>query len=288
MGSSSSSRNQRTLRGHENEHKVTFIIFSCCDFFRVEQVFLRYKLSFHSDRECSHGALLWCGVTLNLNAIGGISVSSEKKTPDKGPYLQILTMEEDMDTITINLNIENGKLKSGTVQQAAPIISDPKQGAFKGGCGNSGNWNSGHENSGHRNSGCGNSGDGNSGHGNSGNWNSGYGNSTNRETGIFCNEPGSIRAFNKPTNLKFEEIDHPSLAEFDINEWVPEDRMTNEEKIANPKFFTTKGYLKRLEFKEAWNRFWERTSAANKQKFFMLPNFDAEIFYQITGIVVSK
>lgn len=67
---------------------------------------------------------------------------------------------------------------------------------------NTGDWNSGHRNSGHRNS--------------------GYGNSTNRESGIFNSKQGTVRMFNKETNLTWDEIDHPHFDEFYLTEWIQE------------------------------------------------------------------
>jgi hypothetical protein len=166
---------------------------------------------------------------------------------------------------------------------------------------NSGSWNFGNCNSGNYNSGYRNSGDGNSGHGNSGNWNSGvrnsgnfnsghwnsgYGNSTDRESGIFNSEEPTIRMFNKPTNLKWDEIDHPHFREFYLTKWIPEENMTDEEKEANPEYDIRKGYLKTFDYKEAWANFWKDTDEENRRKFLALPNFDANVFKDITGIDV--
>ena len=154
---------------------------------------------------------------------------------------------------------------------------------------NSGNWNSGYGNSGNRNSGYGNSGNRNSGNWNSGYRNSGYGNSTNRESGIFCSQEGKVRMFNKLTDLTWDEIDHPHFDEFYLNKWIPEDKMTNEEKIAEPNFYVKQGYLKTFSWQEAWANFWKDTDETNRQKFLNLPNFDPEVFKEITGIdVITK
>jgi len=157
---------------------------------------------------------------------------------------------------------------------------------------NSGDWNSGYmnsgdRNSGDRNSGDSNSGDRNSGYRNSGDWNSGYGNSANRESGIFCSTQGKVRMFNKPTDLTWEEINHPHFNEFILNQWINEDNMTDEEKKSEPKFHVRGGYLKTVEYEEAWSSFWKDTDEENRQKFLDLPNFDQEIFKEITGIDVE-
>jgi len=139
-------------------------------------------------------------------------------------------------------------------------------------------------NTGIDNSGYWNSGDWNSGNRNSGDWNSGYGNSTNRESGIFNSEKPTIRMFNKPTNKKWDEIDHPSFDEYYLTKWVEEKDMTDKEKEADPEFHVRGGYLKTYTYKEAWSNFWKDTSEENRQKFLNLPNFDATIFLEITGI----
>ena len=171
-------------------------------------------------------------------------------------------------------------------------MKDTNTGVDNTGENNSGDWNSGNWNSGNWNSGVRNSGDGNSGDGNSGNWNSGvrnsgYGNSTDRESGIFCSEQGTVRMFNKPTNLKWEEINHPDFSDFKLNEWVSEDDMTDEEKKSEPNFYVMKGYLKTISWNDAWTKFWLETNEENRQKVLDLPNFDAVIFKDITGIDVA-
>ena len=133
-----------------------------------------------------------------------------------------------------------------------------------------------------------NTGDRNSGYGNSGDWNSGYGNSTNRETGIFNTTQEKIRCFNKETNLTWDEIDHPSFDEFYLNKWVSESNMTEEEKKNEPLFYVRGGYLKTYTWEEAWQNYWKDSDEEEKQKVLNLPNFDADIFKEITGIDVNK
>ena len=137
------------------------------------------------------------------------------------------------------------------------------------------------------NTGEGNTGDRNSGNRNSGNWNSGYGNSSDRQSGIFNSTETTVRMFNKETNLKWDEIDHPHFNEFYLNRWIPESEMTDEEKKNDPQFFVRQGYLKTFEWNEAWSNFWKDTDEENRKKFLNLPNFDAKIFKEITGIDVD-
>ena len=138
--------------------------------------------------------------------------------------------------------------------------------------------NTGNRNSGNRNSGYGNSGDGNSGYGNSG-----YGNS-----GIFCTIEPSVFSFNKPTNKKFSEISHPDFSNYILTEFVESKDMTQSEKEKFPDHGNVGGCLRTYTYKEMWARGWAKDSDENKRKFKNLPNFDADIFLEITGIDVRS
>ena len=127
----------------------------------------------------------------------------------------------------------------------------------------------------------------NTGKGNSGNWNSGYGNS-----GMFNSDEPFARMFNKPTTVKLSVFvgspAYPDFSDFQICYWIESSMMTDEEKKAFPTHETTGGYIKKIEYKEAWSVFWRKTSESNKAKILALPNFDAAIFKTITGIDVGQ
>ena len=158
---------------------------------------------------------------------------------------------------------------------------------------NSGNWNSGNWNSGDRNSGNCNSGDRNSGNWNSGNWNSGDWNKTSFSNGCFNTVSPKIYMFNKPTDWTLEhwlncraryllnQIDDCPL------EYVWFDSMTDEEKAAHPEAKTTGGYLKERTTADNARKWWAGLSADDRNIIFSLPNFDAAIFKEITGIDVD-
>ena len=164
---------------------------------------------------------------------------------------------------------------------------------------NSGNWNSGDSNSGNRNSGNWNSGNWNSGNcnsgnRNSGNWNSGDWNTTSFSNGCFNTVSPKIYMFNKPTDWTFEqwfncrarrllnEIDDCPL------EYVYLSDMTDEEKAAHPEAKTTGGYLKDRTTADNARKWWAGLSADDRNVILSLPNFDAAIFKEITGVDVSK
>jgi len=64
--------------------------------------------------------------------------------------------------------------------------------------------------------------------------------------------------------------------------------MTQEEKTNNPNSITTWWYLKPISYKEAWKNAWNWAELSEKKKVLDLPNFDNDIFLDITGINVKK
>ena len=60
--------------------------------------------------------------------------------------------------------------------------------------------------------------------------------------------------------------------------------MTDKEKKENKSAFVCRGYLKVYGYKEAWANLWKTLSDKEKNSFKTLPNFDAIIFEEITGI----
>ena len=70
------------------------------------------------------------------------------------------------------------------------------------------------------------------------------------------------------------------------NWWIFSEDMTDEEKKQHPEHETTGGYLKTVPFKTACRMMWDKLDAADRQKVLDLPNFDARIFKEVTGIEV--
>ena len=165
---------------------------------------------------------------------------------------------------------------------------------------NSGDWNSGDWNSGDRNSGDRNSGDGNSGYWNSGNWNSGDWNSGNRNSGdgnsgnfnsgnfnsgFFNTDSPLVRIFNKETNVPRDDIDFPKFLFFNLTVWVSYDTATDEEKeVHKIDIETCGGFTKAISYKEAFRLAWDKADKKEHNKLLKLPNWDNEIFKEISGI----
>ena len=165
-------------------------------------------------------------------------------------------------------------------------MSNKNTGDYNSGHFNSGNFNSGDYNSGDCNSGDYNSGDRNSGHFNSGDCNSGHFNS-----GWFNTNEPKMRFFNKDseyTCTEFSEKFGFVYPDLHICQWVDKEDMTDAEKKEVSGWNEVGGYLKTLNYKEAWAEYWGRASKSDKQFFMNLPNFDADIFKEITGIDVEE
>lgn len=162
---------------------------------------------------------------------------------------------------------------------------------------NSGNWNSGNGNTGNLNPGRRNTGDLNFGAWNSGNYNTGYyntgsWNSGDRNTGFFSTLTPKVDIFEKPSEFTYEQaLSIPGIEVLNRaymnNWWVYSEKMTDEEKAAHPEHETTGGYLKSIPFKDACALMWSKLSDDEKRKVLEIPNFDADIFYRITGIKVG-
>ena len=150
--------------------------------------------------------------------------------------------------------------------------------------------NSVNRNTGYCNSGYYNSGYYNSGSYNTGNYNSGYWNSCNRETGFFnSKETETIRVFNKTCLLSdWEKAVKPEfIYNVNPNVWVEYDEMNDEEKQQHLKAFVSEGYLKTITYKEAWKNAYEKATKEDIKLLKALPNFDANVFLEITGIEIE-
>ena len=163
---------------------------------------------------------------------------------------------------------------------------------------NTGNWNTGDCNTGEHNTGDCNTGDKNTGNWNTGdkntgNWNTGDWNSCNQSTGCFCTEQQPIMFFNKPSTWSLEDW-YRSEARIlmnqipkDVVEWIHEGNMTDEEKEEHPTYKTTGGYLKVLDESECGQIWWDGLSENDRAIIWALPNFDRDIFENITGIKIG-
>ena len=194
-------------------------------------------------------------------------------------------------------NRNSGDWNSGDWNSGNRNSGNRNSGNRNSGNRNSGNRNSGNRNSGNCNSGDWNSGDRNSGDCNSGDWNSGNRNSgdwnkTNFSNGCFNTEEPKIFLFNKPSDWTYRDWLN-SDARYLLNQiprnvvdWIWSDDMTDEEKEQHPEYEVVGGYLKILDESECGQLWWDSLSEIYKNIIKAMPNFDKEIFEDVTGIKI--
>lgn len=229
-----------------------------------------------------------------VEALGEIDTNEDdsKCSTNKIHIIREITWHEVLDLVNIG-EACTGFRNSG----------DYNSGHYNSGHHNSGNCNSGHYNSGHYNSGNRNSGYRNSGNYNSGDWNSGYRNSGNHNSGdwnktcfsngCFNTELPRIFLFNKPSDWTYQDWLNSEASYIlmncptDITEWVRDDDMTDEEKEQYPEYSVTGGFLKNIEREKKRQSWWDSLTKESKDSVMSLPNFDKDIFKEITGIDVE-
>ena len=101
----------------------------------------------------------------------------------------------------------------------------------------------------------------------------------------------NLMMFNKPVTQK--EYDEAKKAlglkewKLSVSKWVETKDMTDDEKNNWTSHKQTGGFLKTIDYKDAWKEMWNGMSSDEKKIFTTLTNFDADIFQQITGINVK-
>lgn len=215
-----------------------------------------------------------------VEAIGLVETRGSTSVTDK---IKIVREIEWQELLTI---VNEGKDCTGLCNSDNGNIGNCNSGSYNRGDCNTGDWNTGDWNTGNCNRGDFNTGDWNRGNRNSGDWNS-----TNFSTGFFNSKQQPIYMFNQPTNMKRDEI--CNLKGLQILEqnyvgslWIYSENMSVEEKAAHPEHETTGGYLKTIDFKTACKMMWAKLNDDEKSAVKELPNFDAEVFEEITGINV--
>ena len=135
-----------------------------------------------------------------------------------------------------------------------------------------------------------NTGDRNTGDRNTGNRNTGDWNKSSFNTGCFNTVEQKIMLFNKQSDMTYRDWCKSDARYLlnqipkDVVEWIYSDNMTDEEKEQHPTYKTTDGYLKKLDETECGQLWWDSLSNHQKNIIKAIPNFDAEIFFQCTGI----
>ncbi len=183
-----------------------------------------------------------------------------------------------------------GDWNTGSRNTGNSNTGNSNTGDWNTGSGNTGNSNTGDWNTGDWNTGSGNTGSGNTGNSNTGDWNTGDWNKSSFNTGCFNKEERNLFLFDKPSDWSYRNW-WDSEARLLLNEipktvveWISSDGMTDEEKAAYPTHKKTGGYLKVLDESECVQIWWDGLTDEEKQIIRDIPNYDKEIFEQITGI----
>ena len=222
-----------------------------------------------------------------VEALGLVETQGDKSVTDK---IKIIREIEWSELLTI---VNDGKNCTGLKNTGNCNTGNRNTGDCNTGNWNTGNWNTGSRNTGSRNTGDCNTGSRNTGSRNTGDWNTGDWNSTNYSTGFFNSVEQNIFLFNKPTSMSRDEINSLKGIQilnwnFENSWWIYSVNMSDDEKKANPKYETTGGYLKTVDFKTACKMMWNKLDGEERQAVMELPNFDAKVFEEITGINVNK
>ena len=221
-------------------------------------------------------------------ALGEVDTDGKKSCTNK---IQIVREIPWQELLTI---VNTGKDCTGLCNTGNCNTGDWNTGDWNTGNCNTGNRNTGDCNTGNRNTGDWNTGDWNTGNRNTGDWNTGDWNKSSFNTGCFNTEEQKITLFNKPSDITYNDWLRSDARYLlnqipkDVVEWVYEEDMTDEEKAANPTYETTGGYLKVLNESECGQLWWGSLSDFQKNYIKSIPNFDAEIFEQCTGIKVDE
>lgn len=168
-----------------------------------------------------------------------------------------------------------------------------------------GNWSTGHWSTGNYSTGHGSTGDfstgdystglfstgyRSTGHYSTGNRSTGHWSISDYSTGNFSTEDYSgFGCFDKPCTLEeWREAYKPDWLYFNLIEWVCEEDMTDKEKEDHPTYQTTGGYLKVYRYKEAFQKSYNSATREEQLKIKDLPNFNADKFYEISGIRIDE
>jgi len=161
-----------------------------------------------------------------------------------------------------------------------------------------GDWSTGHSSTGEhstgdystgdRSTGRWSTGDRSTGNWSTGDWSTGDRSTGNwsisdRSTGDFSIADGAYKMFDETCSEEEYRANRPDWLYFSPLKWIKSTDMTEKEKKDNPAHLTTRGYLKKLSFKEAAFQSWEKTTQSDRKDTLKLTNFNDEIFKTIFG-----
>lgn len=236
-------------------------------------------------------------------AYGDVKTDGNKLCTNKLEIVREIPWDEVLRIVNMGKNC-TGRCNVGNRNTGDRNTGDRNAGDFNAGSWNTGDCNTGNYNTGYCNTGDHNTGNWNTGHYNTGNWNTGeYNigicntgdwNKSSFNTGCFNTKEQKIMLFDKPSDMTYREwMDSEAkhlLSQMpnDVVKLVYKKDMTDEEKITHPTYKITGSYLKRLDESKSGQLWWNELSDCDKQIIKNIPNFDPDIFYECTGIRVTK
>ena len=240
-------------------------------------------------------------------AYGEVVTDGDKSCTDKLEIVREIPWEEVLRIVNTGKNC-TGRCNTGNCNTGNCNTGNCNTGNWNTGNWNAGHWNTGDFNTGDFNTGNCNTGDWNTGECNAGHWNTGHCNTGNRNAGdcntgdwnkssfnagCFNTVEQKIMLFNKSSDMTYREW-LESDARWLLNqmpknvvEWVYESDMSDEEKAEHQTYETTGGYIKVMEKSESGQLWWNDLPDDKKAVIKSLPNFDAGIFEQCTGIKIN-
>ncbi|HBF8123527.1 TPA: hypothetical protein KOY70_003282 [Clostridioides difficile] len=245
-----------------------------------------------------------------IEAIGLIKTDGDKSVTNKITIVKEIEWEELLNIVNIGNNNtgygNTGNHNTGNHNTGNHNTGYRNTGDYNTGNGNTGyrntgdcntgyrnegNYNAGNYNAGYCNTGYCNEGNYNTGNYNIGNCNSGDWNIGDYNSGVFCTDVRKIRMFNKETDLTYEDWMNSEARNIlkknsYLTKWIRIDDMTEEEEKNNPGYEINNGYLKVFTFEEMCKNMWDSLTEEEKKIIIEIPNFDADIFKEITGIEV--
>ena len=176
-------------------------------------------------------------------------------------------------------NYSTGDWSTGNRSTGDGSTGDRSTGGYSTGDLSTGGYSTGGYSTGHWSTGYRSTGDHST-----GNWSI-----SNYSTGHFSTEDyAGFGAFNKPcTPDEWVNAYKPDWLYFNLAEWVATDEMSDQEKEDNPSYKTTDGYLKVYGYQEAFKKSYNEATREEQHKIKELPNFDADVFFTISGIRID-
>lgn len=213
-----------------------------------------------------------------VEALGEIQESDEgdKMVTNKIKIIREITGPEKRGNLTeqagyCNVGESNtGNWNTGNWNAGSRNTGNKNAGNHNIGNSNYGDWNTGYDNTGDWNSGNRNAGDSNAGYSNTGDWNTGNWNAGDWNAGDFNTGNWSAGCFNTHRDPKIKMFNKSSS-------WTIYDWMRSDAWIIISSLFRTAA---------SRQAGWDKLSKEDKATVMSLPNFDADIFYECTGIRV--